>query len=251
MKLNANDLNRLEKDLTEWVRERCQLIGADQLVLGISGGKDSSVGAAICARAIGKENVHGLLMPSGNDKNLKDAMTLAEDLGINYHIIDIEEIERSMTRTIEETGQGFSTQAKLNLPPRIRMTLLYAYAQSLDRALVVNTSNLSEDYIGYVTIYGDSAGAFAPFGAMTSDEIVQLGLHMGLRKDLVLKTPEDGLTDKTDEEVFGFSYETLNTYIRTGKIEDRETKEKIDKMHKASRFKFEPLPAFRPAYLDE
>lgn len=251
MKLNANDLNRLEKDLTEWVRERCQLIGADQLVLGISGGKDSSVGAAICARAIGKENVHGLLMPSGSDKNLKDAMTLAEDLDINYHIIDIEEIERSMTRTIEETGQGFSTQAKLNLPPRIRMTLLYAYAQSLDRALVVNTSNLSEDYIGYVTIYGDSAGAFAPFGAMTSDEIVQLGLHMGLRKDLVLKTPEDGLTDKTDEEVFGFSYETLNTYIRTGKIEDRETKEKIDKMHKASRFKFEPLPAFRPAYLDK
>ena len=249
MKLNASDLNRLEKDLVDWIRKRCELIGSDQLVLGISGGKDSSVGAAICARAIGKENVHGLLMPSGNDKNLEDAMTLAEDLGINYHIINIEEIEKTMTRSVEETGEDFSNQAKLNLPPRIRMTLLYAYAQSLDRALVVNTSNLSEDYIGYVTIYGDSAGAFAPFGAMTSDEIVQLGLHMGLRKDLVLKTPEDGLTDKTDEEVFGFSYDVLNRYIRTGEIDDQGTKQKIDKMHKASRFKFEPVAAFRPFYI--
>lgn len=249
MILSEEELKVLEEDLVKWIREKTYEIGAKSLVFGISGGKDSSVGAALGAKALGPANIYGLLMPNGRDKNLEDGIKICQDLGINYHIIDISPIYKEASQAIEDTGLGLSSQAALNLAPRIRMSLLYAYAQSLGPALVVNTSNLSEDYIGYVTIYGDSAGAFAPFGAMTSDEIVQLGLHMGLRKELVLKAPEDGLTGKVDEEVFGFSYEVLNKYIRTGEIADNKTKETIDRMHKASRFKFEPLPVFKPSYI--
>lgn len=249
MILSEEELKVLQEDLVNWIREKTYGIGAKNLVFGISGGKDSSVGAALASQALGPANVYGLLMPNGRDKNLEDGIRICEDLGINYHIIDISPIYKEASQAIEDMGLGLSSQAALNLPPRIRMSLLYAYAQSLGPALVVNTSNLSEDYIGYVTIYGDSAGAFAPFGAMTSDEIVQLGLHMGLRKELVLKAPEDGLTGKVDEEVFGFSYEVLNKYIRTGEIADDKTKETIDRMHKASRFKFEPLPVFKPSYI--
>lgn len=249
MKLTKKDLERLHKDLIQWIRERMDHIGAGQVVLGISGGKDSTVAAALCRDALGPDKVHGLLMPKGVDKNLGDGMQICEDLGIKSHIIDIGPIFDKFAENINDTGESLSDQARINLPPRIRMVMMYAYAQSIESAVVINTSNLSEDYIGYVTIYGDSAGAFAPLGGMTSDEIVQLGLYMGLRKDLVLKTPEDGLTAKTDEEVFGFSYEVLNTYIRTGQIENLQIKEKIDRMNRGSRFKFKPIPVFQPDYI--
>lgn len=249
MKLTNDDLERLFKDLQEWIKAKLKEIGAEEIVLGISGGKDSTVAAAICSHAIGKDKVHGLLMPRGEDKNLSDGIEICESLGINYHVLDIGKITNDFEELISQTDIDFSRQAKLNLPPRVRMTLMYAYAQSLSNALVINTSNLSEDYIGYVTIYGDSAGAFAPLGRMTSDEIIQLGLYMGLEERFVYKPPEDGLTMETDEDIFGFTYEVLNKYIRTGEIEDAEIKTKIDNMHAKSRFKFEPIPTFEPDYI--
>ncbi len=139
-----------------------------------------------------------------------------------------------------------SKQTRLNLAPRVRMSLLYAVSQSIDDARVINTSNLSEDWIGYATLYGDTAGAFSPLGMLTSHEVIQIGEFIGLPEKFVIKEPSDGLTGKTDEDVFGFSYHVLNRYIRKGTIDDKEIKDKIDRMHKYSRHKFLPIPMYQP-----
>lgn len=248
MKLSDRELKKLYEDLVDWIRSQMKAIGAKNIVLGISGGKDSTVAAGLCKEALGSERVYGLLMPKGEDKNLEDGIKICDQLGINYHILDISKADGAILSLVEDTGLSPSSQAKINLPPRLRTVLMYAFAQSLGDALVLNTSNLSEDYIGYVTIYGDTAGAFAPLGGLTSDEVVQLGLFMGLDEALVKKRPEDGLTGKIDEEIFGFSYDVLNNYIRFGEIGDRAIKEKIDAMHRSSRFKFEALPKYIPDF---
>ena len=127
------------------------------------------------------------------------------------------------------------------------MTLLYALAQSLD-AVVINTSNLSEDWVGYATIYGDTAGAFSPLGQLTTEEVIALGRTLGLSEKYLVKAPSDGLTGKTDEEVLCFSYPLLNRYLREGICEDPAIKERIDKLHRQSRFKFLPIPMFEAPY---
>jgi len=125
--------------------------------------------------------------------------------------------------------------------------LLYGLAQSLN-AVVINTSNLSEDWVGYATIYGDTAGAFSPLGQLTTEEVIALGRTLGLSEKFLVKAPSDGLTGKTDEEVLGFSYPLLNRYLREGICEDEAIKERIDRLHRQSRFKFLPIPMFEAPY---
>lgn len=224
--------------------------GGTKAVIGISGGKDSSVVAALCVEALGKENVIGVLMPDGVQKDILDAKDLCSFLDISQIVVNIEEMISCFLNSIKDIDEGIiptiSKQTKLNLPPRVRMTLLYAISQSIDKSRVINTSNISEDWVGYATIYGDTAGAFSPLGMLTSDEVIQIGDFMGLPSRFLLKKPSDGLTGKTDEEVFGFSYKVLNQYIREGICDNYEVKQKIDSMHKYSRHKFLPIPIFSP-----
>lgn len=243
MKLEKKKIQDVIEKLTKYIQEKMNEIGATKAVLGISGGKDSSTVAALLCRAIGKENVYGLLMPDGEQSDIAYAKELVEELGIHAEELNIEHISKAYYTLFNSSKiiDSISSQTKLNLPPRIRMALLYGYAQSLDRALVVNTSNLSEDWVGYATIYGDATGAFSPLAYLTTDEVVQIAKELGLSDFLASKVPSDGLTGKTDEEVLGFSYEVLNRYLRTCEIEDEKIKERIDYLHRISRFKFLPI----------
>lgn len=239
------DVEKITNDCVEWIREFFEKNGKDcNAVVGISGGKDSSVAAALCVKALGKDRVIGVLMPSGVQHDIDMAYMLVNHLGIKHYEINIKSavdaIKGEIAKEIELTEQSV-----INLPPRIRMSTLYAVSQSVN-GRVVNTCNLSEDWVGYSTRYGDAAGDFSPMSNLTVAEVKLIGAHLGLPKALVEKVPIDGLCSKTDEENLGFTYEILDKYIRTGVCEDEQTKELIDKKHKANLFKLEMMPCFKP-----
>ena len=245
------DMEKVSKDLIEWIREQLEVTGGNKIILGISGGKDSSVVAALAAKAIGPDNVYGVLMPDGVQQDIEYSHKLVDFLGINQINLNIENVTAAFKDLLAEAKEnGFCgdimRQTELNLPPRVRMTLVHALAQSIPEARVVNTGNLSEKWIGYTTVYGDNTGAFAPLGGLTSDEVMDLGVYLGLPDFLAFRAPSDGLTGKTDEDVIGFKYSVLNKYIRTGEIEDEKIKAEIDRRNKVNAFKFKPIPFFDP-----
>ena len=250
MRLDEMKLKDITIDLINWIKDMMVSSGGSKAVIGISGGKDSSVTAALCARALGKENVIGIIMPDGEQSDLEDAV-VCRFLDISHEVVNIQPMTESILNSLKSIDKsitpGVSTQTKLNIPPRVRMTLLYAISQSINDSRVINTSNISEDWIGYATIYGDTTGAFSPLGMLTSDEVIQVGEFVGLPDKFLVKKPSDGLTGKTDEEVFGFSYEILNKYIRQGICEDEFIKLRIDALHKYSRFKFVTIPLYNPS----
>lgn len=243
------DMKKVTEDLVLWIKEQLESTGGNKIILGISGGKDSSVAAALCARAIGKENVYGVLMPDGVQQDIEYAHTLVDTIGINQITLNLEHVTSAFKDLLNQSKnenfvEDISKQTNLNLPPRVRMTLVHALAQSIPEARVINTGNLSEKWIGYTTVYGDNTGAFAPLAGLTSDEVMDLGIYLGLPDFLAFKAPSDGLTGKTDEDVIGFTYKELNRYLREGKIENPELKNKIDHLHKINSFKFKPIPGF-------
>lgn len=241
----------IKTQVVNWIREWFDNNGHGcNAIVGISGGKDSSVVAALCVEALGKDRVIGVLMPNGVQKDMDDALALVKFLGIRYSIINIHyavnEIYNSIIRN-NEVAQTHSfkvtDQTRINLPARIRMATLYAVSQS-NNGRVANTCNLSEDWVGYSTRYGDSAGDFSPLSNFTTEEVVLLGIACGLPKALVEKTPSDGLCGKTDEDNLGFSYKVLNEYIRWGTCGDDRIKARIDEMHAKNKFKLELMPSF-------
>lgn len=239
------DVEKITNDCVEWIREFFEKNGKDcNAVVGISGGKDSSVAAALCVKALGKDRVIGVLMPSGVQHDIDMAYMLVNHLGIKHYEINIKSAVDAIKGEIAKEID-LSEQSVINLPPRIRMSTLYAVSQSVN-GRVVNTCNLSEDWVGYSTRYGDAAGDFSPMSNLTVAEVKLIGAHLGLPKALVEKVPIDGLCSKTDEENLGFTYEVLDKYIRTGECEDEQTKELIDKKHKANLFKLEMMPSFKP-----
>ncbi len=229
--------------LLAWMRERMAACHGKTAVIGISGGKDSSVVAALCVAAYGRENVLGVLMPDGVQPDIDYSNGLVEFLGIKSYTFNIHGGTSGILSEMERVGIDASRQTRVNLPSRIRMATLYAIAQSVDSGIVLNTSNLSEDWVGYCTIYGDSAGAFSPLGMYTTEEVIALGAELGLPERFLIKPPSDGLTGLTDEDNLGFTYHAVNQYVRYG-IVDPEVKAKIDRKHAVSRFKFETIPVY-------
>lgn len=242
---NEFDAKKMIDDIVAWIRQFFEENGKGcNAVIGISGGKDSSVTAALLVKALGKERVIGVLMPNGEQADISYSMKLVQQLGIKNYTINIKEI---MEKAYESMPDDFeiSQQTKINLAPRIRMSMLYAVSQS-NNARVANTCNLSEDWVGYSTRYGDSAGDFSPLSHLTVTEVKAIGHELGLLSDLVEKAPSDGLCGKTDEDNLGFTYAVLDKYIRTGICEDEEIKKLIDKKHELNKFKLELMPAFVP-----
>lgn len=228
----------------EWIRDFFAKNGPDcNAVVGISGGKDSSVVAALCVEALGKDRVIGVLMPCGVQADIDMARKLVNHLEIKNYEVNVEAAVNGVLNSLPDIE--LSVQTKTNLPPRIRMTTLYAVSQSVN-GRVANTCNLSEDWVGYSTRYGDSVGDFSPLSRLTVTEVKAIGRLLGLPEDLVEKVPIDGLCGKTDEENLGFSYAALDQYIREGICEDVELKEKIDRMHERNLFKLELMPCFEP-----
>lgn len=234
---------KVKNECVEWIRDFFENNGKGcNAVVGISGGKDSSIVAALCVEALGKDRVIGVLMPCGEQADIDMAKLLVDTLGIKHYIINIKDAVEGLTKSIPFE---LSDQSRTNLPPRIRMSTLYAVSQS-NNGRVANTCNLSEDWVGYSTRYGDSVGDFSPCSNLTVAEMKQIGRLLGLPAVLVDKVPIDGLCGKTDEDNLGFTYAELDRYIRTGEIEDMDKKAKIDRMHKMNLFKLQLMPAFVP-----
>ena len=236
---------KVKNQCVEWIRKFFEENGPNcNAIVGISGGKDSSIAAALCVEALGKDRVIGVLMPQGEQHDIDMAYLLVNHLGIKHYLVNIKDAVEGVINNLP-TGMPVSPQTLQNIPPRVRMTTLYAVSQSCN-GRVVNTCNLSEDWVGYSTRYGDSVGDFSPLSNLTVTEVKGIGHLLGLPKELVEKTPIDGLCGKTDEENLGFTYKELDIYIRTGEIADKAKKEIIDRKHKINLFKLQLMPCFKP-----
>ncbi|MBO5305858.1 MAG: NAD(+) synthase [Clostridia bacterium] len=239
------DAKKVTRECVAWIREFFEKNGKDcNAVVGISGGKDSSVVAALCVEALGKEHVVGVLMPCGEQHDIDCAYQLVDHLGIRRYEVNIKDAIEGVKSAFPKE-LPMTEQSRNNLSPRIRMSVLYAISQSVN-GRVANTCNLSEDWVGYSTRYGDSAGDFSPLSRLTVQEVKEIGRVLGLPQNLVDKVPIDGLCGKTDEDNLGFTYAELDRYIRTGEIEDKEKKAIIDRKHVMNQFKLELMPCFEP-----
>lgn len=240
------NVEKVTNDLIIWIQNWFEENGKGcNAVIGISGGKDSSIVAALCVKALGKDRVIGVLMPNGVQSDISDSEQLVNFLGIKYYVCNIKESYDGVISSLSDCGLELSEQARINLPPRLRMSTLYAVSQTMN-GRVANTCNLSEDYVGYSTRYGDSAGDFSPLGKLTVAEVKQIGAYLGLPINLVDKIPSDGLSGMGDEDKLGFTYATLDKYIRTGVCEDENTKQRIDRLNRINEFKLKVIPAFEP-----
>ena len=246
-----------KNEIVAWIRAYFEENGPGcKAVIGISGGKDSSVAAALCAEALGKDRVVGVLMPNGVQADISDSRLLVESIGIPYMELNIGPAFEAMKEMLSSSPsmqalsgiEGITRDTGINLPPRLRMTTLYAVGQMLPGgARVVNTCNMSEDYVGYSTKYGDAAGDFSPLSGLMVHEVLQVGACLGLPESLVRKAPSDGLSGMTDEDKLGFTYAELDHYILTGECENEEHRKKIDRLHRINMHKLRPIPRYMPA----
>ena len=239
------DAAKTKDECVAWIRDFFEHNGPGcNAVVGISGGKDSSIVAALCVEALGRDRVIGVLMPNGEQPDIDYAHKLVEHLGIRHYVVNINEAYRGVINALPE-DLPLSEQARTNLPPRLRMSTLYCISQCCN-GRVANTCNLSEDWVGYSTRYGDSVGDFSPVSHLTVQEVKEMAKLMNLPSELIEKKPSDGLCGKTDEDNLGFTYATLDRYIRTGEIDSAEDKARIDRLHRRNLFKLFVMPSFDP-----
>lgn len=241
------DAEKKVEEVTAWIRKWFDETGPKaNAVIGISGGKDSTIVAHLLVRALGKDRVVGVLMPDGEQKDIEDSKKVVELLGIRHFIVNIHPAMEGFRQMSAEAGIELGKDAIINTPPRIRMSTLYAVAQSIENGgRVVNTCNKSEDFVGYSTKYGDAAGDFSPCADFTVTEMRMLGDALGVPTELVHKTPSDGLSGMSDEDKLGFTYDELDRYIFTGECDDPEKKARIERLHVMNLHKLRLMPTFR------
>jgi len=241
MRENFN-ASKESENIIKWIRDYFKNhSNAKGAIIGISGGKDSSIVAKLLVEALGKERVFGVLIPNGVQKDISDSLNIVDILGINHKIVNIEKAYNGLLEGIAE--DNLSIDAKINIPPRLRMTTLYAIGSSMHYR-VCGTGNKSEGFVGYTTKWGDNAYDFNPIGDLTTEEVIALGDSLGLPYELVHKTPSDGLSGKSDEEKLGFTYKQINDYIEKGSCGDMEIDEKIRLKHEYNTHKRELPPKY-------
>ena len=239
-----------------WIKEYVKNVGAQGVVVGNSGGKDSATVIAMAVKALGKNNVLTIAMPcNSNTADLEDAKLVAEKFNVSLITVDLtntyNEIENSINNSINYLNTELISEAKVNIKPRLRMTTLYGVAQTMGY-LVIGTGNLCESIVGYTTKWGDSASDFNPIANFTVDEVLTIGEYLGVPEKIIRKAPNDGISSKTDEEKMGVSYKQISEYIETGKT-DPDAMKIIDKLNKNSKHKRNPIPVYifdRKKYLD-
>ncbi len=238
----SKEIDNIVAWIQKWFEENGPKADA---VIGLSGGKDSTIVCALLCKALGKERVVGVLMPNGEQKDISDSQKVAEILGIRNYTVNIKGAFDGEIEALKAAGVEPGKDAIINTPPRLRMTTLYAIAQSLPNGgRVTNTCNKSEDYVGYSTKYGDAAGDFSPCADYTVTEMLQIGDALGLPTKLIHKTPSDGLSGMSDEDKLGFTYAALDEYILTGVCEDEELKARIDRLHVLNLHKLKTIPTY-------
>lgn len=226
-----------------WIRDFFENNGKGcSAIIGISGGKDSSITAALLVKALGRDRVIGVMMPEGVQSDIEYARGIAKELGIRTVTVNVGETVKTLKAELGESME-LTRQAEINIPPRIRMATLYAVSATFN-GRVVNTCNLSEDWVGYATRYGDGAGDFGPISGFTVGEVKEIGRYLGVPEIYIEKPPSDGLCGKTDEDNLGFTYKELDDYIRKGVSPSPEKKERIDELHKKNLFKLAYMPTF-------
>lgn len=236
------DLHQELPKLIKWIQD---IVGSASVIIGVSGGKDSSVVAALLVKALGKERVIGVLMPQNEQSDIDKSYLLVNHLGIKHYVINIGPAYEALTKEVEaKVDLPFNLAYTSNTPARIRMMTLYGVGAMIGNCRVVNTCNLSEDYVGYSTKFGDAAGDFSPLSKFTAGEVVELGDILGLPYELSHKVPSDGMCGQTDEDRFGFTYKMLDDYLRGRAMPPQEIVEKIEKMHKANLHKLLPMPVY-------
>jgi NAD+ synthase len=239
------DAVSVKKEAVGWIKNYFEACGKGcTAVVGVSGGKDSAVTAALCAEALGAERVHGVLLPRGEQYDIDISRELVALLKIKHSVINIKGGADALLASVEESGLELNKAARVNTPARIRMAALYAVSAILN-GRVANTCNLSEDWVGYSTKFGDSAGDFSPLARLTVTEVRAIGRELGLPSKIVDKTPEDGLSGLSDEENLGFTYEVLDRYIREKVCDDPKIKERIDTLHEQNLHKMDSMPCFQ------
>ena len=252
------NVEEVTKNCILWIKNWFEKNGSGcNAVIGISGGKDSTIVAKLCVEALGVDRVIGVMMPD-KGQGFNDADKICDYLGIKYMVIPIDGVVAEFHKVWDDQDSSviWSKQSEQNIPPRVRMTMLYAVSQTFN-GRVANTCNLSEDFVGYATLFGDAAGSFAPLSQLTVTEIYQIGDYLGLPYEWVHKIPDDGLPhSSSDEKKFGFSYAELDRYIREGIVPegacennpDELKVDKIDRMHRNNKFKTEivQIPHFNP-----
>ena len=246
------DVEKVTGDCIQWIKDWFKKNGPGcNAVIGISGGKDSTIVAKLCVEALGADRVIGVMMPNGVQKDISDSIKVCKLLGIKNYTINIENSVNSILKEMNESGIEITEQTKTNLPARIRMSTLYAVSQS-NNGRVSNNCNKSEDTMGYSTRYGDAAGDFSPLSELTTVEIVAIGDYLGLPYDLVHKTPIDGLNTNTDgsyvtdEQSMGVSYDDIHKYVRMRNELSQETIDYISGREKKNLFKLQLMPKFNP-----
>lgn len=235
-------------ECVNWIKEYFKDNPDGKAIIGISGGKDSTIAAALCVEALGADRVIGVMMPCRGQKDINDSVEVCNLLNIEHFFIDIGEMYHDLRDRVMlvTRSEGVTSLFSTNTPARLRMTTLYGVAAMYPNSRVVNTCNRSEDYVGYSTKYGDAAGDFSPLGNLTVREVLEIGDELGLPAHLVHKAPSDGMCGKTDEDNLGFTYNELDDFLLgTGKVSE-ETMAKIERLHFATRHKYEPIPAYNP-----
>jgi NAD+ synthase len=243
---------KVTEDCINWIKDQFKDNPEGKAIIGISGGKDSTIAAALCVEALGADRVIGVLMPQGKQNDINDSYEVVALLKLQYHVVNIgvacEALYHSISDAVFLCGgkKAVETNSMIttNAPARIRMTTLYAIAALYSNSRVVNTCNRSEDFVGYSTKYGDAAGDFSPLGNLTVREVIEIGDDLGLPKHLVHKAPSDGMCGKTDEDNLGFTYEELDSFLLGDVGLTVETMSKVARLHKATRHKYAPMPTF-------
>lgn len=243
----AFDALKVKNDIVKWIQDWFSDNGPGcNAIVAVSGGKDSSVVAALCVEALGADRVIGVLLPKGVQHDIDVSRALVSHLGIRSFTLNIQDAYDGVISQLNEAlgSDNIKDQTLTNLPARLRMAAVYAVSQSMN-GRVANTCNLSEDWVGYSTRYGDNAGDFSPLSYLTVNEVKAVGRVLGLPSEFVDKTPIDGLQPLTDEQKLGFTYDTLDRYIREGICEDPAVKERIDHLHRINLFKLSYMPCFK------
>lgn len=244
------DAVKMRDYLVGEIKAYCERFNVTKVVIGMSGGKDSNVAAALCARALGPHNVFGIMMPDGEQADLIDAEVACDLLGIKHLTVNIHDTHAALLHEIvqnphvdtslsatDEFDVPYDKESDINVAPRIRMTILRYIAQAMG-AFVCGTGNMSEIQMGYFTLHGDGSWDFNPLGALTSLEVQWIGdTIQELPANLVWKTPSDGLSGQSDEERMGLSYEDIHKYLREGTSGNPYTDEKIAARQHRTAFK--------------